>query len=170
MVLTPVKPERELAWTASFLRRLGLDLHPEKTRIVAAPREHFTFLGHTHFWRWGKLHLDIGTKSRQRIRDEIRRRTRHKNVSLEDLIGGLNVYIRGARQYFRRVLKERLKSLDTFVDDQIARWSKRKHELEHPEWNLVHGNALRLRYGLEPWYWSPALRAALSRRGERTSR
>ena len=170
VVLTSVKPERELAWIASFMRKLGLDLHPEKTRIVAAPREHFTFLGHTHFWRWGKLHLDIGKKSRQRIREEIRRRTRDKNVSLEDLIGGLNVYIRGARQYFRRVLKKRLKTLDSFVDDQIARWSKRKHELEHPEWKLVHGNSLRLRQGLEPWYWSPALRAALSRRGERTSR
>ena len=170
VVLTPVKPERELAWIASFMRKLGLELHPEKTRIVAAPRGHFTFLGHTHFWRWGKLHLDIGKKSRQRIRDEIRRRTRHKNVSLEDLIGGLNMYIRGARQYFRRVLKERLKTLDQFVDDQIARWSKRKHELDFPEWALVRGNALRLRHGLEPWYWSPALRGALSRRGERTPR
>lgn len=170
VVLAPVRPDRELAWVTSFLRKLGLELHPEKTRIVAAPREQFTFLGHTHFWRWGKLHLDIGKKSRQRIRDEIRRRTRHKNVSLEALIGELNAYIRGARQYFRRVLKNRLKRLDNFVDDQIARWSKRKHESDYPDWTLVYGSALRLRHGLEPWYRSPALRAALSRRGERTSR
>jgi group II intron reverse transcriptase/maturase len=170
VVLSQHKPGRELAWIAHIMRRLGLELHPEKTRVVAAPRGDFTFLGHRHFWRWGRLNLLIGKKARQRIRDEIRRRTRNKNASLEQLIYGLNLYIRGARQYFSRVTKKQLKSLDIFVDDQIARWSKRKHERKKPDWALVWDQNLRITHGLEAWYRSPALVAALSRRGERTSR
>src|SRR6185369_14822115 len=59
VVLTPGRPDRELAWIGNVMRRLGLALHPEKTRVVDARKEHFTFLGHTHFWRRGKLYLDI---------------------------------------------------------------------------------------------------------------
>lgn len=170
VVLSPHKPDRELAWINTVMQRLGLELHPEKTRIVAAPRGHFTFLGHQHFWRWGKLYLLVGRKARQRIRDEIRRHTRNWNASQEQLIYRLNQYIRGARQYFSRVNKKQLKSLDAFVDDQIARWSKRKHERKRPDWDLVREHNLRINHGLEAWYRSPALVAALSRRGERTSR
>lgn len=170
VVMAPCRPERELSWITSIMERLGLTLHPDKTRIVFARSSHFTFLGHMLFWRWGQLHYDIGRKTRQRIRDEIRRRTRNKNLSLEQLIRGLNAYIRGARQYFRRVVKKRLRSLDRFVDTTVARWWKRKHERDYPAWHLVFDDKLRLQHGLEPWYWSPALRAALSRHGGRTSR
>lgn len=170
VVLSHHRPDRELTWISNVMKRLGLALHPEKTRIVAAPRGNFTFLGHRHFWRRGKLHLLVGQKARQRIRDELRRRTRDKNASLEQLIHGLNLYIRGARQYFSRVTKKQLRSLDNFVDDQVARWSKRKHERKKPDWDLVWNHNLRINHGLEAWYRSPALAAALSRRGERTSR
>jgi hypothetical protein len=166
VLLAQRKPTRELAWISTVLARLGLVLHPEKTRIVAAPRGHFTFLGHTHFWRWGKLYLDVSKKSQQRIRDELRRRTRDKNQSLEQLVQDLNPYIRGARQYFRRVIRRRLSGLDYYGRGLIARWWKRKHAAKSPAWWLVQDRVLYLEHGLERWYWNPALRSAVSRRAK----
>ena len=163
VLLSHRKPTQELAWVTTIMHRLGLSLHPEKTRIVSASREHFTFLGHTHFWR-GKVYLDIGKRARQRIRDELRRKTRDKNRSLEQVVRDLNPYIRGARQYFHRVVRRRLSSLDHYVLGLLARWWKRKLTLKQPAWSRVLGGALHLKHGLEPWYQHPSLRTALSRR------
>jgi RNA-directed DNA polymerase len=164
VVLTPRRPDRALAWIGQVMRRLGLALHPEKTRVVDAREEHFTFLGHTHFWRRGQLYLDIGKKAQRRIRDELRSKTRRTGLSLENLIKGLNLYIRGARQYFRRVLRKRLSRLDHDVTGFIARWVKRKHTLRRPAWSLVRGGKLHSGYALELWNLSQALRPADSRR------
>jgi RNA-directed DNA polymerase len=164
VVLTPRRPDRELAWVGHVMRRLGLALHPEKTRVVDAGTGHFTFLGHTHFWRRGNLYLDIGKKAQRRIRDELRSKTRRTGLSLEKLVQGLNLYIRGARQYFRRVLRKRLSRLDHDVTALIARWAKRKHTLRRPAWSLVRGGKLHSEYALELWNLPPALRPADSRR------
>ena len=43
---TPRRPDRELAWVKQLMERLGLQLHPEKTRVVDASREGINFLGH----------------------------------------------------------------------------------------------------------------------------
>jgi RNA-directed DNA polymerase len=163
VLLSHRKPTQELAWVSQIMQRLGLSLHPEKTKIVSAGRGHFTFLGHTHFWR-GKVYLDIGQKARQRIRDELRRKTRDKNRDLEQVIQELNPYIRGARQYFHRVVRKRLSSLDRYVLQLIARWWKRKLTLKLPAWSRVLDGKLHRQQGLEPWYWYPALRSAVSRR------
>lgn len=164
VVMTRWRPDRELAWVKHLMSRLGLTLHAEKTRVVNARKEHFTFLGHTHFWRRGELYLDIGKKARKRICDELRRRTRRKGISLEQLVHDLNLYIRGSRQYFRRVLRKRLSSQDRFVECLVARWWKRKHTLSQPAWSLVRGGALHRQHGLDLWNLPPALRPADSRR------
>lgn len=164
VVMTRRRPDRELAWVKHLMSRLGLTLHAEKTRVVNARKEHFTFLGHTHFWRRGELYLDIGKKARKRICDELRRRTRRKGISLEQLVHDLNLYIRGSRQYFRRVLRKRLSSQDRFVECLVARWWKRKHTLSQPAWSLVRGGALHRQHGLDLWNLPPALRPADSRR------
>lgn len=107
---------------------------------------------------------DIGRKARKRIRDELRGRTRRTGLSLEQQIQELNLYIRGARQYFRRVLRKRLSGLDHFVGGLIARWWRRKHTLRRPAWSLVQGGVLYRQHGLELWNLPPALRPADSRR------
>jgi RNA-directed DNA polymerase len=164
VLLSRRRPTRELAWVQATLARLGLGLHPEKTRMLAASRGQFTFLGHAHRWSRGKLYLDIGRKGQQRIRDELRRRARNHNQSLEQLVRALNLYIRGARQYFGRVRRRRLGKLDYFVRCLIARWWRRKHSQRQPAWWLVQNGGLHLQHGLEPWYRYPALQKALSRR------
>ena len=145
------------------MQRLGLALHPEKTRVVDAKKEHFTFLGHTHFWRRRHLYLDIGKKAQRRIRDELRSKTRRTGLSVGQLVHALNLYIRGARQYFRRVLRKRLSRLDHDVTELIARWAKRKHTLRRPAWSLVRDGKLHRQYALELWNLPPALRPADSR-------
>jgi hypothetical protein len=48
VLLAPRRPDRALAWWHQRLARLGLTLHPEKTRVLDARQDAFVFLGHTH--------------------------------------------------------------------------------------------------------------------------
>ena len=163
VLLASRRPDREWAWVHHLLTRLGLTLHPEKTRMVDARREPFVFLGHTHRRQFARLYLDIGPKTLRRIRDELRRRTRHTGLSLDQVLAELNPYIRGARHYFRRVRRRSLSRLDFFVDVRLARWWARKHHTRRPAWSLVSRDALRRQRGLERWNLPIARRPADAR-------
>jgi RNA-directed DNA polymerase len=164
VLLSPRRPDRELAWLEQVLGRLGLTLHPQKTRVLDARREAFAFLGHTHWWQRGRLFLDVDKKALRRIRDELRWKTRRTGWSLPAMVAELNPYIRGARQYFRRVRRRTLGSLDYFVEVRIARWWARKHGRRRPAWSLVSRGALWRQHGLERWDLPVALRSASARR------
>jgi RNA-directed DNA polymerase len=164
VVLAPADPSATLTWIESLMGRLGLSLHADKTKLRhVVGKETFDFLGHTHrAWR-GKVFLDIAQKARRRIFDELRRKTRRTWLSLDALVEDLNVYIRGARNYFRRVRRRTLSKLDRFVGNRVARWWARKHSKSRPAWSLVRGGVLWRRYGLEQWNLPRALRPADSR-------
>jgi group II intron reverse transcriptase/maturase len=163
VLLSPQRPDRVLPWLHHLLGRLGLTLHPDKTRVLDARREAFAFLGHTHRWRFQRLYLDISPKASGRIRDELRRRTRRTGLSLDGLVTDLNPYIRGARSYFRRVRRRTLGKLDRFVEQRVARWWARKHSRSRPAWSLVQREALWRQHGLERWNLPVGLRPADSR-------
>lgn len=164
VVMSAREPAREQSWLESILGRLGLKLHPTKTRRLHAGKEDFDFLGHTLRWRYGrKLYLDISAKSLKRIREELRCRTRHYGQSLPETVSSLNVYIRGAKQYFRRVIRRRLAKLDRFVIERVARWWSRKHSRSGLAYSLMRGGALWSEHGLGRW-WSPSTTPALPRR------
>jgi group II intron reverse transcriptase/maturase len=163
LLLSPRKPEPEMRWVQYLMERLGLKLHPEKTRVLDIRKDDFTFLGHVHRWKYGRLYLDVSKKAQGRIRDEIRQKTRRTWLSLEQLIEDLNPYVRGARQYFRRVRRRTLSKLDRFVEQRIARWWARKHSRPGPAWSLVQGGVLWRQHGLELWNLPRALRPADSR-------
>ena len=122
VLLTPHRPDREWAWLQHLIARLGLALHPDKTRVLDARQTRFVFLGHTHRWQFGRLYLDVSPKTLRRIRDELRRRTHHTGPSLDHTVAELNRYVRGARHYFRRVRRRTLSKLDFFVEVRVARW------------------------------------------------
>jgi len=164
VLLSPRKPEAEMRWVQYLMGRLGLTLHPEKTRVLDVRKGDFTFLGHVHRWKYGRLYLDVSKKAQGRIRDELRQKTRRTWLSLEQLVVELNPYVRGARQYFRRVRRRTLSKLDRFVEQRIARWWARKHSRPRPVWSLVQGGALWRQHGLEPWNLPRAFRPADSRR------
>ena len=163
VLLAPRRPDRALAWLHDLMTKLGLTLHPEKTRVLDARREDFAFLGHTHRWRSDRLYLDIAPKAMRRIRDELRQKTRRTGMTRDAMIADLNPYIRGARQYFRRVRRRTLGKLDRFVDVRLARWWARKHHARRPAWSLMSRDALRRQHGLEPWNLPVALRPADAR-------
>src|SRR6185369_8781487 len=102
VVMSPRPPERERKWLDGIFARLGLRLHPIKTRVLHVDEDYFDFLGHRIRAPRRGFYLDASTKALQKIRDEIRRRTRNTCLSLEEVRTSLNAYIRGARNYFRR--------------------------------------------------------------------
>lgn len=163
VVLAPGQPKRELQWIAAVVQRLGLTLNTSKTRVLDARNERFDFLGHTHRWQNKRLYLDVSAKAKGRIRDQLRRKTRNTWMRLDELVVELNSYIRGARQYFRRVRRRTLDRVDRFVQIRIARWWARKHNRRRPAWSLVHGEVLWRQHGLERFNLPPALRPADSR-------
>lgn len=163
VLLTSRRPDREWAWVHQVLMRLGLTLHPEKTRMVDARRAPFVFLGHTHRWQFDRLYLNVSPKALQRMRGELRRRTQHTAVSVGHVVADLNPYIRGARHYFRRVRRRTLGQLDRFVETRLARWWARKHHTRRPAWSLVSRGALYRQHGLERWNLPVARRPADAR-------
>ena len=164
VLLTRRRPTAEWAWLHRLMGKLGLTLHPEKTRMLDAGRTAFVFLGHTHRWQGQRLYLDVSPKALTRIRSEIRRRTQRPQASLPQTIAVLNRYIDGARQYFRRVRRRTLSKLDTFVDSRVARWSARKHHQRWPDWPLVARDRLRRQHGLHRWNLPATLRPVDARR------
>jgi RNA-directed DNA polymerase len=163
VLLSPHRPDRALAWLQQLMTRLGLTLHPGKTRVLDVRHEDFVFLGHTHRWRFQRLYLNASPTALRRIREELRRKTRPTWLSLDEMIAELNPYIRGARHYFRRIRRRTLGHLDGFVNQRLARWWARKHGHRRPAWSLVSQDALRYRHGLERWNLPAALRPADSR-------
>jgi RNA-directed DNA polymerase len=164
VVLSPKPPEATLQWMHTLLQRMGLSLNAEKTKVkLMVENERFDFLSYQHRrWR-GRLFLDVADKAHRRTKDELRRITRQTWLSLDALVKELNAYIRGARDYFRRVRRRTLSKLDVFVEVRVARWWSRKHSRPQPAWWLVQKGALWRQHGLERWNLPRDLRPADSR-------
>jgi len=114
---TAGQAEQARARAAALLGELGLDLHPDKTRVVdlREGREGFDFLGcHLHARMSGRLweqkriiryylHRWPSARSMQRARLRVKALTGRDRVGMElkDLIKGLNLFLRGWGNYFR---------------------------------------------------------------------
>ena len=101
--------ERVREWTAS----VGLQLHPQKTRIVdAAQAGGFDFLGY-HFergLRWPRV------KSLRKLKDTVRAKTQRRNGhSLEAIIVDLNRTLKGWFEYFKHSHKPTFPKVDQWV-------------------------------------------------------
>jgi RNA-directed DNA polymerase len=124
-----------------ILGRLGLQLHPDKTRIVclAWGREGVDFLGfHLHkveSWkRRGRWYLQRWPSSRAmaQVRAKIREATsrRHVGDSVEWVVAGLNRVLRGWGAYFRYGNSARkLAQIDAYVHERLAIFASNKHGL-----------------------------------------
>jgi group II intron reverse transcriptase/maturase len=100
--------QQALDLVAGFLRRLKLNLHAGKTRVVDLGQGGFDFLGF-HFHkrpsrRTGHLvpYAWPSQKAMKSVREKIRQQTERTRlrVELTELVGGLNRLIRGWRAYF----------------------------------------------------------------------
>ena len=129
------------------LRECGLELHPEKTRIVYCKDDgrrknyecvRFDFLGYTFQPRraknrWGKHFVSflpaISDKAAKRIRAIMRgwrlAATRN-NQSLEDLAQLTNPYVRGWMNYFGRFYRSKCVQILRHLNRLLIRWAWRK--------------------------------------------
>ena len=153
LIVCPRHPHREMSWLTRLMERLGLTLHPEKTRMVHIRQAWVAFLGYCIRRRSsGQVALDIAPKAMLRIRDRLRETTRRTYLTLKDLIVELNAYIRGAGAYFRLAQPRSLWNLDRFVLARIARWARHKHVRRLPVWSLARGGPLYREHGLATWW------------------
>jgi group II intron reverse transcriptase/maturase len=133
---TTVAVEEARQRVRAVLTRLGLELHPEKTRTVdlSRGREGFDFLGcHLHkrmsgpIWartrqRVYYLHRWPSQRARVRVRARVRALT-HRTRCHEDLrrvIADVNPVLRGWAQYFRTGnAADTFIQIDTYVEDRL---------------------------------------------------
>ena len=130
----------------AVLATLGLQLNPDKTRIVRLTRgeEAFDFLGFHHHkveaWRWpGRFYMQRWPSNRAMasIKAKVREATDRRFVgySLETAVIRLNPVLRGWGNYFRYGNSARkFTTVDSYVHRRLARLASVKHGLRHRNW------------------------------------
>jgi len=144
---------------AALLGGLGLELHPDKTRVVdlREGREGFDFLGcHLHARMSGRLwerkqivryylHRWPSARNMKRARARVKALTDRRRVGMElaDVIAGLNLFLRGWGNHFRTG-----NAADKFVQlDRHVGWRLKRLLIKKRGRNLRAGQAGR---------WTPA--------------
>jgi group II intron reverse transcriptase/maturase len=136
------------AKVVGIFRRLGLELHPEKTRIVDVREGGFDFLGHhlrkTPSYRFaGKYYLNRwpSQKALKKLRERLRgivHRGRNGVKGVRELVPEINRVLLGWREYFRS-------------GNAAAQFGK----VERYLWNKLRHFECKRRKRKAP-YWSPA--------------
>jgi RNA-directed DNA polymerase len=131
--------ESALSKVASWTAAAGLQLHPDKTRIVdATQRGGFDFLGY-HFergYRWPS------PKSLRKHKDTLRLHTkRTKGLSLREIIHRINAVRRGWFEYFKHSHWTTFKPLDQWIRMRLRSILRRRQKrrgrgrgLDHHRW------------------------------------
>ena len=155
-----------LAALGKRMAQVGLELHPDKTRIVyckdthrtsSFEHEQFTFLGYTFRPRSARSRHGLFTSfspavsndAAQRLRTEIKRWRLHlrSDRSLEDLARWVNPIVRGWIQYYGRFTPHELHPVLRQLNEYLRRWAKRKFKrLRHSpwrQWTWLHGVGCR---------------------------
>lgn len=161
---TRAEAERALATARKILETLGVDLHPEKTRVVHV-RHGFEFLGYVvrqgkkpmqlpqhrirSGARQGALYAQPSEKSRGKFKEKIRALTyRRAPVSTAQLIRDINPVIRGWGMYFRRAhVRKLFNQLDRWIVRRI--WSHRYRRWRNTGWKQYPTRRLRGELGLQ---------------------
>lgn len=121
------------------MNRLGLTLHPAKTRLVDLRRgkESFEFLGCTirkrrsiqRNPRWHFLQRWPSPKATKKLRERVREMTskRHSGKDVKQIMAELNPALRGWGNYFRTGNADReFNRMDSFVVTSLRRWQFRR--------------------------------------------
>ena len=119
----PEEAAQALEMVRQWMTEAGLELHPEKTKIVdmAPAGAHFEFLGYK-FWRGkrGQLKRFVRLKSRQKLHARIKPLTKRTNgQSLEAIVAKLNPILRGWYGYFRHASAAALEEVDRWVRGRL---------------------------------------------------
>jgi len=141
VVMTPTesKAKEGLRRIEFVMSKLGLTLHPEKTRMVDLRRGKgsFVFLGCTIRKKRSILrnprryfmHRWPSPKAQKRLRDRVRELTdrRHSGMDVKQIIAELTPVIRGWGNYFRSgTCYREFHRMDDFVYRRLVRWFHRR--------------------------------------------
>jgi RNA-directed DNA polymerase len=133
---------------AARLQSCGLELHPEKTKIVYCkddsrkktyPNETFDFLGYTFrprssMNRKGKFFINfspaVSNQAAKAIRDKVRswKLPQRRDKAIEDLSRMFNPIIRGWIQYYGRYYRSALYPTMRELDRDLVLWAKQKYK------------------------------------------
>ena len=130
-------------------RECGLEIHPEKTKIVYCKDDQrkgnyshceFTFLGYTFMKRTAKNRYSkkvfnsflpaVSDKAIKAMRKQIRTRWKlqiRSEASLEDFAKQYNPVIRGWIQYYGVFYKTELQNLANYINYKLVKWARRKY-------------------------------------------
>ena len=143
---TKAEAEEVLGALARRLTQVGLELNPDKTRIVyckdanrtsSSEHEQFSFLGYTFRPRLAKNRRGqdfvaflpaVSNEAGKAIRQEIRRWriNVHSDKSLEDIASFVNPIVRGWCSYFGRFYKSWLYRSLRRINEYLVRLARRK--------------------------------------------
>jgi RNA-directed DNA polymerase len=113
---SPEDAARALAQVQAWTAEAGLTLHPTKTRIVNSQEDGFEFLGY-RFYRDKRFPR---AKSRQKLKDTIRAKTKRSNGQcLPAIIASLNPTLRGWFEYFKHSCKTTFPRVDKWVRGRL---------------------------------------------------
>jgi RNA-directed DNA polymerase len=120
--------EEALEMVRQWTEQAGLQLHPDKTRIVDATQKGgFDFLGY-HFERnmkWPRK------KSLKKFKDAIRGKTKRTNGnSLQRIIEDVNQSLRGWFEYFKHSHKTAFAPLDKWIRMRLRSILRKRHGLQ----------------------------------------
>lgn len=118
--------EEALRLVQQWVEANGLQLHPEKTRIVDARTGQFDFLG----YRFGRGMRLVRPKSLARLKEVVREKTRRtRGQSLERIIVELNRVLRGWFGYFRRCARPVFTALDGWIRRRLRSLLRKRQKL-----------------------------------------
>jgi group II intron reverse transcriptase/maturase len=128
----------------------GLELHPEKTKIVYCkdskrkqeyPIHEFKFLGFTFIGRtamnrktkelFNGFQPAVSKDALRAMRKQVKQKWKlhlRSEVSLETLAKTYNPIIRGWIQYYGKFYKTELSSLANYINLKLVRWARRKYK------------------------------------------
>jgi RNA-directed DNA polymerase len=160
---------------AGRLADVGLELHPDKTRIVyckdsnrtgSYPVTEFTFLGFTfrpraaenrHGTRFTAFLPAISSQALARLSGTVRSWRLHRRIGIgeSDLARRINPVLRGWMNYYGRFYRSALDPLFYRVNTYLMRWICKKYRVgwKQAERRLAHGYRLNPRY-FAHWTWT----------------
>jgi hypothetical protein len=139
---TQARAEEARRRAMQVLGTLGLQLHPDKTRITCLARGEggFEFLGFHHHmvesWKWrGRWYLQRWPSDRAMasVRSKVRQLTdrRFLGRELPFVVDDMNRRLRGWANYFRwGNSTEKFAQIDEYVHQRLAIWMSKKHKLQ----------------------------------------
>ena len=151
-ILVHCKSERQARWIKDTidkrLNQCGLELHPEKTKIVCCkntsrrenyPNGKFDFLGYTFRLRLSKSRHGeffvsflpaVSNEAAKSIRKTIRSWRLHRmtDKSIKDLAHMFNPIIRGWVNYYGQFYKSALRPVLNQLNGSLQRWAIRKYK------------------------------------------